>query len=99
MFFGYTNVDPANVRNMADIGGGGLYDIGCYAIVAGRWFFEGEPSRGIALIDRDPRSAPTASRARSSSSATAAASTSRCRRRSRRTSASSSAAPRAASSS
>jgi len=54
MFFGYTNVDPANVRNMADIGGGGLYDIGCYAIVAGRWFFEGEPSRGIALIDRDP---------------------------------------------
>ena len=54
MFFGYTNVDPANVRNLADIGGGGLYDIGCYAIVAGRWFFEGEPSRGIALIDRDP---------------------------------------------
>ena len=54
MFFGYNNLDPANVRNMADIGGGGLYDIGCYAIVAGRWFFESEPSRGIALIDRDP---------------------------------------------
>ena len=54
MFFGYNNLDPANVRNMAEIGGGGLYDIGCYAIVAGRWFFEGEPSRGIALIDRDP---------------------------------------------
>jgi predicted dehydrogenase len=54
MFFGYNNVDPANVRNMAEIGGGGLYDIGCYAIVAGRWFFESEPSRGIALIDRDP---------------------------------------------
>ena len=29
MFFGYHNVDPANVRNRADIGGGGLYDIGC----------------------------------------------------------------------
>jgi predicted dehydrogenase len=54
MFFGYNNVDPNNVRNKADIGGGGLYDIGCYAIVAGRWFFEGEPSRGIALVDRDP---------------------------------------------
>ncbi|CAG0962674.1 D-xylose 1-dehydrogenase (NADP+) [Burkholderiales bacterium] len=54
MFFGYHNVDPANVRNRADIGGGGLYDIGCYAIVAGRWFFGGEPRRGIALIDRDP---------------------------------------------
>ena len=54
MFFGYSNLDPANVRNKADIGGGGLYDIGCYAIVAGRYFFEAEPVRGIALVDRDP---------------------------------------------
>jgi predicted dehydrogenase len=37
--FSYFNTDPANIRNMADIGGGALYDIGCYAIVAGRWFF------------------------------------------------------------
>ncbi len=54
MFFGYNNVDPANVRNIADIGGGGLYDIGCYAIVAGRFFLNAEPTRAIALIDRDP---------------------------------------------
>jgi len=54
MFFGYNNVDPGNVRNKADIGGGGLYDIGCYAIVAGRFFLNAEPTRGIALIDRDP---------------------------------------------
>jgi len=54
MFFGYNNVDPNNVRNKADIGGGGLYDIGCYAVVAGRYFFESEPTRGIALIDRCP---------------------------------------------
>jgi predicted dehydrogenase len=54
MFFGYNNVDPANVRNKADIGGGGLYDIGCYAIVAGRFFFGTEPVRAIALVDRDP---------------------------------------------
>ena len=54
MFFGYNNLDPANVRNRADIGGGGLYDIGCYAIVAGRFFLGAEPTRGIALIDRDP---------------------------------------------
>ena len=54
MFFGYNNLDPANVRNRADIGGGGLYDIGCYAIVAGRFFFQAEPVRGIALVDRDP---------------------------------------------
>jgi len=54
MFFGYNNLDPANVRNKADIGGGGLYDIGCYAIVAGRFFFGAEPVRAIALVDRDP---------------------------------------------
>lgn len=54
MFFGYHNTDPANVRNRADIGGGGLYDIGCYAVVAGRYFFRAEPVRAIALVDRDP---------------------------------------------
>jgi len=54
MAFAYNNPDPANIRNQADIGGGGLYDIGCYAIVAGRYFFDGEPTRGVALIDRDP---------------------------------------------
>ena len=54
MMFGYNNLDPDNVRNKADIGGGGLYDIGCYAIVAGRFFLEAEPLRGIALVDRDP---------------------------------------------
>jgi predicted dehydrogenase len=54
MFFGYNNVDPANVRNRADIGGGGLYDIGCYAIVAGRYFLAAEPVRAMALVDRDP---------------------------------------------
>jgi len=48
------NVDPGNIRNMADIGGGALYDIGCYPIVAGRFFFEAEPRRAIALVDRDP---------------------------------------------
>ena len=53
--FSYFNDDPANIRNRADIGGGALYDIGGYAIVAGRWFFEAEPLRVSAMIDRDPR--------------------------------------------
>ncbi|CAG0996730.1 D-xylose 1-dehydrogenase (NADP+) [Gammaproteobacteria bacterium] len=53
-FFAYDNPDPANIRNRAEIGGGGLYDSGCYPIVAGRWFFESEPERCIALIERDP---------------------------------------------
>ncbi|MDE2298372.1 MAG: Gfo/Idh/MocA family oxidoreductase [Burkholderiales bacterium] len=51
--FSYFNDDPANIRNRADIGGGALYDIGCYAIVAGRWFFEGNPKRVIATMARD----------------------------------------------
>jgi predicted dehydrogenase len=54
VFFSYFNDDPGNIRNQADIGGGALYDIGCYAIVAGRYLFEAEPLRAIALIDRDP---------------------------------------------
>ena len=52
--FSYFNTDPNNIRNMADIGGGALYDIGCYAVAAGRWFFEAEPERVIATMDRDP---------------------------------------------
>jgi predicted dehydrogenase len=51
---GYYNRDPANVRNIADIGGGALYDVGCYAIVFGRFLWGAEPSRVAALIDRDP---------------------------------------------
>lgn len=55
MLFCYFNTDPANIRNMASAGGGALYDIGCYPITAGRFFFEAEPRRGIALVDRDPQ--------------------------------------------
>lgn len=53
-FFSYTNLDPANIRNQADIGGGGLYDIGCYPITTSRFLFESEPKRVMALIERDP---------------------------------------------
>lgn len=52
--FTYHNVDPNNVRNQADIGGGGIMDIGCYPITAGRYFFEGEPERVVSLVERDP---------------------------------------------
>jgi predicted dehydrogenase len=52
--FSYFNADPTNIRNMARIGGGGLLDIGCYAVVTGRFFFSAEPVRVIALVDRDP---------------------------------------------
>jgi len=52
--FTYYNVDPANVRNIAEIGGGGLMDIGCYPIVASRFLLDAEPKRAIGLIERDP---------------------------------------------
>lgn len=53
-FFSYFLTDPANVRNQAGIGGGGLFDIGCYAIVTARYVFGADPTRVIALFDRDP---------------------------------------------
>ena len=54
VFFSYFLEDPSNIRNQVDLGGGALYDIGCYAIVAGRFFHGSEPRRAVALIDRDP---------------------------------------------
>ncbi|ESQ84848.1 deoxyfructose oxidoreductase [Asticcacaulis sp. AC466] len=51
--FSYNNTDPANIRNKVEWGGGGLMDIGCYPIVAGRFFFEADPVRVMALISRD----------------------------------------------
>ncbi len=52
--FSYMNRDPSNVRNMADIGGGALYDIGCYPIVTSRYMFGEEPTRVVSMIERDP---------------------------------------------
>jgi predicted dehydrogenase len=54
-FFSYYNVDPKNVRNMADIGGGGIYDIGCYPVLVSRYIFAAEPERVISLVERDPK--------------------------------------------
>ena len=55
VLFSYYNVDPNNIRNMNDIGGGALLDIGCYPILAGRYIFGAEPLRVAAAIDRDPK--------------------------------------------
>src|SRR5271163_3700656 len=52
-FFSYRLLDPENVRNRPP-GGGGLYDIGCYAILSARYIFGAEPTRVVATIDRDP---------------------------------------------
>jgi predicted dehydrogenase len=53
-FFSYFNVDPNNIRNKVDAGGGALMDIGCYLIHASRYAFAQEPARVVASIDRDP---------------------------------------------
>ncbi|TWU20373.1 Gfo/Idh/MocA family protein [Bythopirellula polymerisocia] len=52
--FSYFNVDPANIRNDADIGGGGLMDIGCYCISLARFLFVGEPQKVCGILEHDP---------------------------------------------
>lgn len=52
--FSYFNVNPEDIRNKADIGGGGLLDIGCYCISISRFLFNSEPKRVCALIEYDP---------------------------------------------
>ncbi len=46
-FFSYYNDDPADIRNKADTGGGGLMDIGCYCISLSRFLFDDEPKNVI----------------------------------------------------
>lgn len=52
--FSYYLTDPTNVRNQADIGGGGLMDIGCYNISLSRFIFGSEPTRVCGLVEYDP---------------------------------------------
>jgi len=53
-WFSYYNDDPRNIRNIADAGGGALYDIGCYSVNLSRMLFGAEPERVEAAIVRDP---------------------------------------------
>jgi predicted dehydrogenase len=53
-YFGYFNRDPTNIRNVPEYGGGGLMDIGCYAILAARLAFGGEPVRAMGRVETDP---------------------------------------------
>lgn len=52
--FSYYNVDPNNIRNKVESGGGGLMDIGCYCISFPRFILEKEPVRVASTIDFDP---------------------------------------------
>ena len=53
-FFSYHNVDPNDIRNKVDAGGGSLFDIGCYPVNVARMLFEAEPTEVMAAIRRDP---------------------------------------------
>jgi predicted dehydrogenase len=52
--FAYFLEDPTNVRNMADFGGGGLMDIGCYCVSLARLLFGREPERVTADMKIHP---------------------------------------------
>ena len=52
--FSYYNVNPDNIRNQAEIGGGGLMDIGCYCISLSRFLYEAEPKRVMGIVEYDP---------------------------------------------
>ncbi len=52
-FFSYYNDDPYNIRNIAEMGGGALMDIGCYCISLSRFLFEREPVRVSANMKFD----------------------------------------------
>ena len=52
--FSYHNAAPDDVRNNPEIGGGGLMDIGCYAVSLSRFIFDTEPWRVSGIVEIDP---------------------------------------------
>lgn len=45
--FHFTVASPANIRMQSGLGGGALYDVGCYPIRLARLLFEAEPYRAV----------------------------------------------------
>lgn len=54
-FFSYYNIDPGNIRNQKEAGGGGMMDIGCYCISLARFLFGKEPSKVFGIVEFDPK--------------------------------------------
>jgi predicted dehydrogenase len=52
--FTYMLKDPNNIRNILAAGGGGIPDIGCYAVSSARFLIGREPTRVMSLVSRDP---------------------------------------------
>jgi predicted dehydrogenase len=53
--FTYFNRDPGNMRNIPELGGGGLPDIGVYPAITTRFSTGKEPVRVQATTERDPQ--------------------------------------------
>lgn len=53
--FTYFNVDPKNMRNVAELGGGVIPDIAVYPTVTTRFATGKEPQRVQAIVDYDPK--------------------------------------------
>jgi len=53
--FTYYNVDPGNMRNILELGGGALPDIGVYPTVSTRFVTDKEPLKVLATVERDPK--------------------------------------------
>jgi predicted dehydrogenase len=53
-FFSYRNMDPVNIRNVTEFGGGALMDIGCYPVNVARMLFDSEPDTVAGAVRRDP---------------------------------------------
>jgi predicted dehydrogenase len=53
--FTYFNVDPENMRNRPELGGGVIPDIGVYPTVTTRFATGAEPVRIHAVVDYDPK--------------------------------------------
>jgi predicted dehydrogenase len=55
-WFSFFNDDPSNIRNKREVGGGALFDIGCYCVNLSRMLFDAEPLEVEAWLERDPAS-------------------------------------------
>ena len=52
--FNYDNRDADNIRNQAALGGGALWDIGCYGVFAGHWLMGRAPDAVALRTERHP---------------------------------------------